>query len=101
MPSEISQQIVKQIFADDNAAALDSVKSALNSIAYDQINLRKGEFAQKMGFDLDDTAQSVADEIEGQLDDYVDSEYQDYEGESPTDEQQLEVETDEDDETYS
>lgn len=80
MPSEISQQIVKQIFADDNASALNSVRDALNSIAYDEINTRKGELAQTMGFDYED------DEDDQESPDYED---------------QLEVETDEDDETDS
>ena len=63
MPSDISQQIVNQIFGDEKAAAIDSVNDALSAAAYDAIQARKLEFAQSMGFDLEDTAQDAADEI--------------------------------------
>tara|TARA_B100000287_G_scaffold375988_1_gene376835 strand:- start:2511 stop:2879 length:369 start_codon:yes stop_codon:yes gene_type:complete len=63
MPSEIAQTIVNQIFGDDKAAAIDSTNDALSSTAYDAIQAKKLEFAQAMGFDLDDTAQASADEV--------------------------------------
>ena len=52
MPSEIAQQIVKQIFGDDKAKAIDSVNDALSAAAFDAIQARKLEFAQSMGFEL-------------------------------------------------
>ena len=69
MPSEIAQQIVKQIFGDDKAKAIDSVNDALSAAAFDAIQARKLEFAQSMGFELDDTAQDAADEIADNLPD--------------------------------
>lgn len=67
MPSEFAQDIVNSIFADNNADAIDITKNALNSVTYDLIQQRKLEFARSMGFDLGDTAQDVADEIEDEL----------------------------------
>ena len=69
MPSDISQQIVNQIFGDEKAAAIDSVNDALSAAAYDAIQARKIEFAQSMGFELDDTAQDAADQIADELPD--------------------------------
>ena len=69
MPSEIAQQIVKQIFGDDKAKAIDSVNDALAAAAFDAVQQRKIEFAQSMGFELDDTAQDAADEIADNLPD--------------------------------
>ncbi len=64
MPSDIAQQIVKQIFGDEKAKAIDSVTDALNTAAYDALQQRKLDFAQSMGFELDQTAQPAVDEIE-------------------------------------
>ena len=64
MPSDIANQIVKQIFGDEKAKAIDSVNDALNSAAYDAVQARKLEFAKSMGFELDQTAQGAADEID-------------------------------------
>ena len=69
MPSEIAQQIVQQIFGDDKAKAIDSVNDALSAAAFDAIQQRKVDFAQSMGFELDDTAQDSADEITDNLPD--------------------------------
>ena len=69
MPSEIAQQIVQQIFGDDKAKAIDSVNDALAAAAFDAVQQRKIEFAQSMGFELDDTAQDAADEIADNLPD--------------------------------
>ena len=77
MPSEISKQIVDQIFGGDRAKAIDSVNDALSAAAYDAVQQRKADFAQSMGFELDDTAQGVADELEDQLPDGTDTEYSD------------------------
>ena len=41
MPSEISKQIVDQIFGGDRAKAIDSVNDALSAAAYDAIQQRK------------------------------------------------------------
>ena len=69
MPSEIAQQIVNQIFGDEKAKAVDSVNDALSAAAYDAVQARKLEFAQSMGFELDDTAQDAADELADSLPD--------------------------------
>ena len=74
MPSEIAKQIVQQIFGDDKAKAVDSVNDALSATAYDAVQAKKVEFAKAMGFDLDDTAQSAADEIEAKTTDGTDIE---------------------------
>ena len=69
MPSEISKQIVDQIFGGDRAKAIDSVNDALSAAAYDAVQQRKADFAQSMGFELDDTAQDTADQIADELPD--------------------------------
>ncbi|QIN97333.1 hypothetical protein [Synechococcus phage S-H25] len=92
MPSEIAQQIVSQVFADDKAAAIDSINDALGAAAFDVVQQRKIEFAKEWGFDLGDTGQEVADEL---ADTVSDSE------ETPTAELPQEETTDEDDETDS
>ena len=69
MPSEISKQIVDQIFGGDRAKAIDSVNDALSAAAYDAVQQRKADFAQSMGFELDDTAQDAADQIADELPD--------------------------------
>ena len=79
MPSDIAKQIVNQIYGDEKAKSIDSVADALGSLTYDAIQARKVEFAKSMGFDLDDTAQGVADDIEGEMTDGTDTEYSDVE----------------------
>jgi len=74
MPSEIAKQIVQQVFVDDKAKAMDSVNDALSATAYDAVQARKVEFAKAMGFELDDTAQAAADEIEAKATDGTDVE---------------------------
>jgi hypothetical protein len=74
MPSDIAKQIVNQIYGDEKAKSIDSVADALGSLTYDAIQARKVEFAKSMGFDLDDTAQGVADDIEGEMTDGTDTE---------------------------
>jgi hypothetical protein len=59
MPSEISQNIVKQIFSDDKSSAIDSINDALGAASFDAIQQRKIDFAKSMGFELDDTAQQM------------------------------------------
>ena len=108
MPSEIAQQIVQQIFGDDKAKAIDSVNDALAAAAFDAVQQRKIEFAQSMGFELDDTAQDAADEIADNLPDESEQpetvevvgrkpEDPPAEVEQPTAEQQPEEQTDETD----
>jgi hypothetical protein len=67
MPSDISKQIVQQIFSGDKASAVDSINDALGAYSFDAIQARKIEFAKSMGFELDDTAQDAADEIAANL----------------------------------
>jgi hypothetical protein len=74
MPSEISQNIVKQIFSDDKSSAIDSINDALGAASFDAIQQRKIDFAKSMGFELDDTAQDSADEIADSLPDTGDVE---------------------------
>jgi len=69
MPSDIANQIVKQIFGDEKAAAIDSINDALGAASFDAIQARKLDFAKSMGFELDDTAQETADEIQDNLPD--------------------------------
>jgi hypothetical protein len=89
MPSDIANQIVKQIFGDEKAAAIDSINDALGAASFDAIQARKLDFAKSMGFELDDTAQETADEIQDNLPD---------ENEEPSTEENL---ANEDDETDS
>ena len=77
MPSDIAKQIVQQVFGDDKAAAVDSINDALGASTYDAIQARKVEFAKAMGFELDDTAQDSADEIEKSIDGVGDAEVTD------------------------
>ena len=109
MPSEIAKQIVNKIFGDDKASAMDDINDALGAATYDAIQARKLEFAKSMGFDLDDTAQDVADEIADTLPDGTEEpETVEVDGrkpedppadevEQPTAEQEPEVQTDETD----
>ena len=77
MPSDIAKQIVQQVFGGDKAAAVDSINDALGASTYDAIQARKVEFAKAMGFELDDTAQDSADEIEKSIDGVGDAEVTD------------------------
>ena len=102
MPSDIAQQIVKQIFGDEKAAAIDSMNDALSAAAYDAIQQRKVDFAKSMGFELDDTAQDAADEVADDLPDGTEEpETVEVDGRKPEDppaeEEQPEVTTDETD----
>jgi len=93
MPSEIAQTIVNQIFGDDKAAAIDSTNDALSSTAYDAIQAKKLEFAQAMGFDLDDTAQASADEVADKVTDGTEGPQDvDVQGRKPEDAPEGEVE---------
>ena len=67
MPSEIAQTIVNHIFSDEKAKAIDATNDALSAAAYDGIQAQKLEFAKAMGFDLDKTAQAVADDLEDKV----------------------------------
>ncbi len=77
MPSDIAKQIVQQVFGGDKASAVDSINDALGASTYDAIQARKVEFAKAMGFELDDTAQDSADEIEKSIDGVGDAEVTD------------------------
>jgi len=77
MPSDIAKQIVQQVFGDDKAAAVDSINDAIAATTYDAIQARKVDFAKSMGFELDDTAQASADEVEKSLDGVGDAEVTD------------------------
>lgn len=77
MPSNIAKQIVDQIFVGDKAKAIETTSDAIGAVTYDAIQNAKQQFVQKMGFGLDQTAQGVADELEGQLPDGTDIEYTD------------------------
>jgi len=76
--SKSASEIVDQIFSGDKVSALDSIDSALQSRAYDLIQQTKHEFAKQWGFELDQTGQAVADELEDTLPDGTDAP-QDYE----------------------
>ena len=67
MPSEIANTIVDNIFGDEKAKAVDAFNDAMSAVAYDAIQDQKKEFAQTMGFELDQTAQHAADELEDKL----------------------------------
>ena len=109
MPSDISKQIVQQIFQDDKASAIDSINQALGAASFDAIQQKKVEFAKSMGFELDDTAQDAADEVAADLaTDNAEPETVEVDGrkpedpptdevEQPTAEQEPEVQTDETD----
>ena len=109
MPSDIANKIVKQIFGDEKAAAIDSMNDALSAATYDAIQQQKINFAKQMGFELDDTAQDAADEIAADLaTDDAEPETVEVDGrkpedppadevEQPTAEQEPEVQTDETD----
>ena len=63
MPTDVANQIVNHIFGDEKAKAVDAVNDALAASAYDAIQAKKLDFAQKWGFDPDQTGQAVADEL--------------------------------------
>jgi len=69
MPSEIAKDIVDKIFGDDKAKALDLTNDALSATTYDLVQQQKLQFAKSMGFDLKDTAQDAADEVQDSLPD--------------------------------
>ena len=64
MPSEYAKNIVDRIFSDSKQDAIDAVNDALASNTMDLIQAKKLEFAKSMGFDLDQTGQKAADELE-------------------------------------
>jgi len=74
MPSDISKQIVQQIYSDDKSKAIDSINDALSAHSYDVIQAHKLALAQDLGFELDDTAQDSADEIAASMPDNTDIE---------------------------
>ena len=67
MPSEIASKIVDHIFSDEKAKAIDAANDAFSAATYDAIQAQKKQFAAQMGFELDDTAQSVADDLEDKV----------------------------------
>jgi len=80
--------VVNAIFGDNRLDTLTSVSDLLNAKAFDAIQQKKIEFANQWGFDYDNSAQAVADELTDELPDNTDI---------PGDEQPEEVETDETD----
>tara|TARA_B100001996_G_scaffold335453_2_gene286178 strand:- start:158 stop:532 length:375 start_codon:yes stop_codon:yes gene_type:complete len=77
MPSDAALEIVNKIFGDEKAAAIDVTNDAIASTTYDMIQAKKLEFAKQMGFDLADTAQDAADEVEKSIEDVGDAEVTD------------------------
>tara|TARA_B100000287_G_scaffold342261_1_gene328949 strand:+ start:554 stop:934 length:381 start_codon:yes stop_codon:yes gene_type:complete len=67
MPSEIANKIVDHIFSDEKSRAIDATNDALAAATYDAIQAQKLEFAKQMGFELDQTAQSAADDLEDKV----------------------------------
>ncbi len=72
MASEIATDIVNKIFADDKSGAIDAVADGLNTQTYELVQQKKIEFAKQWGFNPDDTAQAVADELTDELPDNTD-----------------------------
>ena len=68
MPSDAALDIVDKIFGDQKASAIDATNDAISATTYDMIQAKKLEFAKQMGFDLDDTVQASADEVEKSID---------------------------------
>ena len=96
MPTDVANQIVNHIFGDEKAKAVDATNDALAASAYDAIQARKLEFAQSMGFDLEDTAQDAADEVSDALPDGTDEpETVEVDGRKPEDPPAAELETEE------
>ena len=85
MPTDVANQIVNHIFGDEKAKAVDAVNDALAASAYDAIQAKKLDFAQKWGFDPDKTGQAVADELADKATDTGDVTSVDYEGRKPED----------------
>ena len=77
MPSDAALDIVDKIFGDQKASAIDATNDAISATTYDMIQAKKLEFAKQMGFDLDDTAQASADEVEKSIDGVGDAEVTD------------------------
>ena len=91
MPSEIAQTIVNHVFGDEKAKAIDAMNDALSASAYDAIQQQKVEFAKMHGFNPDDTAQEVADEIADNQPDAGDIQNVDFEGRKPEDPDPVQV----------
>jgi len=72
MASDIANDIVNKVFADDKSGAIDAIQQALNAKSYEDIQAKKIEFAQTWGFDPEKTAQATADELTDQLPDNTD-----------------------------
>lgn len=72
MASDIANDIVNKVFADDKSGAIDAIQQALNAKSYEDIQAKKVEFAQQWGFDPAKTGQDVADELTDQLPDNTD-----------------------------
>ena len=85
MPSEIANKIVDHIFSDEKAKALDVTNDALSAATYYAIQAKKLDFAQKWGFDPDQTGQAVADELADKATDTGDVTDVDYQGRKPED----------------
>ena len=95
MPSEYAKEIVDRIFSNYKQDALDSVNDALASKTMDLIQAKKLEFARSMGFDLDQTGQEAADELElpDGTDGPVDYEIDGRMPHDPPEEDEVEIET--------
>lgn len=98
MPSDIAKQIVDQIFGDDKSGAIDSVEQGITNNTFDLIQQKRLEFANQWGFDLGDTGQETADEIQDTTFDSSEEELEDVDDGEGSEETETEEETD--DETY-
>jgi len=96
MASENAIDIVNKVFADDKADAIDAINTALNSASYELIQQKKLDFAKTWGFDPDQTAQAVADELADTLPDGSDISTTDVEidGRLPEDPPEASIEND-------
>ena len=95
MHSDYAKEIVHRIFSNSKQDALDSVNDALASKTMDLIQAKKLEFARSMGFDLDQTGQEAADELElpDGTDGPVDYEIDGRMPHDPPEEDEVEIET--------
>jgi len=62
--SELSSEIIDKIFSGDKSSTVDAIDNALSNRALELIQQKKFEFAKQWGFELDQTGQEAADELE-------------------------------------
>jgi len=88
-PTFSAADIVDAIFDDNRVATLQRATDVMQQKAFDAVQQKKVEFAGEWGFNLDQTAQAVADELTDELPDNTDipgTEPEEQETEEPTDE---------------